>query len=166
LNSSDQRIEIIFSESLLWTAPEHLRQKHPELQGSQKGDVYRSTIKNIKSMEFFSMNFDFLFSFSIVLQEIITRSGPFETVKVIGIDGITSVLSLDPQFIIQQLKIGGMSPYRPNVEQHECTPELFELLIQCWDEVPSNRPSFAAIKQQLKKITKFEKLIKVKTIKY
>ncbi|CAM6032135.1 unnamed protein product, partial [Sphagnum compactum] len=128
-----QRIEIIFSESLLWTAPEHLRQKHPELQGSQKGDVY---------------------SFSIVLQEIITRSGPFETVKVIGIDGITSVLSLDPQFIIQQLKIGGISPYRPNVEQHECTPELFELLIQCWDEVPSNRPSFAAIKQQLKKITK------------
>ncbi len=115
---------------------------------------------------FFSMNFDFLFSFSIVLQEIITRSGPFETVKVIGIDGITSVLSLDPQFIIQQLKIGGISPYRPNVEQHECTPELFELLIQCWDEVPSNRPSFAAIKQQLKKITKFEKLTKVKTIKY
>lgn len=75
--------------------------------------------------------------------------------KVIGSDGSTSVVSLDPQFIIQQLKAGGSNPYRPYVEQHECTPELAELLIQCWDEVPANRPSFSTIKQQLKKIAKF-----------
>jgi len=95
------------------------------------------------------------YSFSIVLQEVITRSGPFETVKVVGSDGNTSVVSLDPQFITQQMRTSGSNPYRPNVEQHECTQELSELLIQCWDEVPANRPSFPSIKQQLKKITKF-----------
>lgn len=120
-------------ESLLWTAPEHLRQRKPEMHGSQKGDVY---------------------SFSIVLQEIITRSGPFETVKVVGGDGKYSVVSLDPQFIIQQLKLGGSTPYRPNVDPRECLPELSELLIQCWDENPNNRPSFTIIKSQIRKIAK------------
>lgn len=42
---------------LLWTAPEHLRTKHPLLSGSQKGDIY---------------------SLAIIFQEIITRCGPFE----------------------------------------------------------------------------------------
>ena len=103
------------------------------MHGSQKGDVY---------------------SFAIVLQEIITRSGPFETVKVVGGDGKFSVVSLDPQFIIQQLKLGGTTPYRPNVDQHECIPELNELLTTCWDENPNNRPTFQSIKSQIGKIAK------------
>ena len=41
-------------EDLLWTAPEHLRST--EEKGSQKGDVY---------------------SFAIILQEIILRTGPY-----------------------------------------------------------------------------------------
>lgn len=117
----------------MWTAPEHLRQRKPEMNGSQKGDVY---------------------SFSIVLQEIITRSGPFETVKVIGGDGKFSVVSLDPQFIIQQLKLGGSTPYRPNVDENDCLPELNELLLQCWDEEATNRPSFSIIRSQIRKIAK------------
>lgn len=44
--------------SLLWTAPEHLREETPG--GSAKGDVY---------------------SFAIILQEILTRSGPFENLE-------------------------------------------------------------------------------------
>lgn len=118
---------------MLWTAPEHLRSRRPDLYGSQKGDVY---------------------SFSIVLQEIITRSGPFETVKVVGGDGKFSVVSLDPQFIIQQLKLGGSTPYRPNVDPREYTPELIELLTQCWDENPNNRPAFSAIRTHFRKISK------------
>ncbi|GFY43684.1 retinal guanylyl cyclase 2 [Trichonephila inaurata madagascariensis] len=43
--------------SLLWTAPEHLRRQDPYRYGSKKGDVY---------------------SFAIILQEVITRSLPFE----------------------------------------------------------------------------------------
>lgn len=103
------------------------------MHGSQKGDVY---------------------SFSIVLQEIITRSGPFETVKVVGGDGKYSVVSLDPQFIIQQLKLGGATPYRPNVDQRECLPELNELLALCWDENPNNRPTFSIIRNTIRKIAK------------
>ena len=41
---------------LLWTAPEHLRQEDVVRTGSQKGDVY---------------------SYAIILQEIIQRNGPF-----------------------------------------------------------------------------------------
>ncbi|XP_076338996.1 uncharacterized protein LOC143240447 [Tachypleus tridentatus] len=42
--------------SLFWMAPEHLREPYPTKTGSKKGDIY---------------------SFAIILQEIITRSGPF-----------------------------------------------------------------------------------------
>lgn len=129
----DLHMNILVAENLLWTAPEHLRQRKPDLHGSQKGDVY---------------------SFSIVLQEIITRSGPFETVRVVGGDGKYSVVSLDPQFIIQQLKLGGVTPYRPNVDSRECLPEIIELLTQCWDENVMNRPSFSIIKNQIRKIAK------------
>nr|XP_027206248.1 atrial natriuretic peptide receptor 1-like [Dermatophagoides pteronyssinus] len=132
-NLSKQNSGLPNYKSLLWTAPEHLRQRRPDLHGSPKGDVY---------------------SFSIVLQEIITRSGPFETVKVVGGDGKYSVVSLDPQFIIQQLKLGGQTPYRPNVDQRECAPELIELLQQCWDENPQNRPTFSTIRTQIRKLSK------------
>ncbi|OTF76542.1 guanylate cyclase C-like protein, partial [Euroglyphus maynei] len=132
-NLSKQNSGLPNYKSLLWTAPEHLRQRRPDLHGSVKGDIY---------------------SFSIVLQEIITRSGPFETVKVVGGDGKYSVVSLDPQFIIQQLKLGGATPYRPNVDQRECAPELIELLQQCWDENPQNRPTITTIRTQIRKLSK------------
>ncbi len=112
------------------------------MHGSQKGDVY---------------------SFAIVLQEIITRSGPFETVKVVGGDGKFSVVSLDPQFIIHQLKLNSATPYRPKVDPNECSAELTELLTSCWEENPANRPSFQAIKSTISKIAKyvFSSLVKV-----
>lgn len=48
--------DLNFTE-LLWTAPEHIRQRSNGIGASQKGDV---------------------FSFGIILQEIAMRSGPYE----------------------------------------------------------------------------------------
>lgn len=45
------------ARTLLWTAPEHLRDESTSRTGSQKGDVY---------------------SFAVILQEIISRSAPFD----------------------------------------------------------------------------------------
>lgn len=60
----------IFIE-LLWTAPEHLRESVNEHFGSQKGDVY---------------------SFAIVMQEIICRSAPY------------SMLELSPSEVLSKLR--------------------------------------------------------------
>lgn len=57
LISSVEVEENINPRVLLWTAPEHLRTKHPMSSGSSKGDIY---------------------SLAIIFQEIITRCGPFE----------------------------------------------------------------------------------------
>lgn len=48
--------ETISSRRYLWIAPEHLRQRYPHMEGSKKGDIY---------------------SFAIILSEIITRARPF-----------------------------------------------------------------------------------------
>ncbi|KAG9510040.1 Atrial natriuretic peptide receptor 2, partial [Fragariocoptes setiger] len=57
LLSAIETDENINPRCLLWTAPEHLRTKHPMTSGSPKGDIY---------------------SLAIIFQEIITRCGPFE----------------------------------------------------------------------------------------
>lgn len=128
---------------LLWTAPEHLRQKRAELRGSAKGDVY---------------------SFSIVLQEIVTRSGPFETSLVRGSSGCESLPSpvhylpaVDPASIlvrIRRIATEGVVPFRPLIPDDECPLVLGEIIRSCWQEVPADRPTVDSVRQQLKKITK------------
>ena len=113
--------------TLLWTAPEHLREQEPGLSGSAKGDV---------------------FSFAILLQEIISRCGAYENSS-----GRTK-RHLGPEEILDRLKMGCVPPYRPDVAPDEAPPELIDLMHACWAEDPNARPDFSTIKPRLKRITK------------
>ncbi|GIY26309.1 atrial natriuretic peptide receptor 1 [Caerostris darwini] len=123
--------------SLLWIAPEHLRRKDPHFHASKKGDVY---------------------SYAIILQEVVTRSLPFEpkersgrSVRFLTAEVNNILLSQD---IVDRIRMGGTPPYRPEIAQDECPPDMLDLIKKCWEETPDERPSFPEIKHKLKKITK------------
>ncbi|XP_064468524.1 atrial natriuretic peptide receptor 1-like [Ornithodoros turicata] len=111
--------------NLLWTAPEHLREEVPG--GSPKGDIY---------------------SFAIILQEILTRSGPFENLEKY------SRHFLPPEEILFRVKLGSNPPFRPDVTPADCPRELLSLMKMCWNESPVLRPSFQILRQLMKKYTK------------
>uniref|UniRef100_A0A8D3BQS8 Guanylate cyclase n=1 Tax=Scophthalmus maximus TaxID=52904 RepID=A0A8D3BQS8_SCOMX len=107
---------ILHSESLdpplLWTAPELLR--NPVRGGSFAGDV---------------------FSFSIIIQEVISRSLPY------------AMMDMPAHEIVERLK----SPpplCRPVVSLDEAPAECLGLMTQCWNEDPNKRPSFDDIFKQ------------------
>ncbi|KAG8179782.1 hypothetical protein JTE90_002822 [Oedothorax gibbosus] len=115
--------------SLLWTAPEHLRSRSPHMSGSKEGDVY---------------------SFAIVLQEVVTRSTPFDPKQRAG----RVLRYMSPEDIIDRLRMGGNPVYRPEIAEDECPTDMLELIRSCWEENPDTRPIFPEVKQKLKRITK------------
>lgn len=105
---------------------EHLRETNPYTAGSKKGDIY---------------------SFAIVLQEIITRCEPFDY----NDEGRTSY---EPNEILDRVRMGGSPPFRPTIGQIEdCPRNLIKLMEMCWNEDPEERPSFMRIKPIFKKIS-------------
>lgn len=106
-----------------------MREKDPFNSGSKKGDVY---------------------SFAIILQEIITRCGPFESLERLG----RKRAVLSPEEILDKLRLGTAPPFRPEVAPDECDKDLLNLMHDCWHENPLSRPDFIRIKPKLKKITK------------
>ncbi|CAH1800463.1 unnamed protein product [Owenia fusiformis] len=101
----------------LWTAPELLRMPIPPLNGTPKGDIY---------------------SFAIILQEVIYRAGPYHSVD------------LAPKEIIERVTRGDNPPYRPEVrEDKDAKPDMIELMRDCWHENPFYRPDFCQIKKKL-----------------
>lgn len=114
---------------LFWKSPEHLRDRDPHTAGSVKGDVY---------------------SFGIILQEIITRSGPFESMERLG----RKKFHLEPDEILDRIRMGSIPPFRPEVAPDEAPKELIKLMQTCWSESPDSRPDFNLIKPWLKKVTK------------
>ncbi|XP_046580997.1 atrial natriuretic peptide receptor 1-like [Haliotis rubra] len=101
----------------LWKSPEELRD-HTKT-GSQHGDVY---------------------SFGIILQEIITREAPFfEETDTIGVDGV-----------LHKVKRGGVPAFRPKVAVPDNLRDLSILMETCWDEDPGRRPQFHSIRKALK----------------
>ncbi|XP_033732964.1 atrial natriuretic peptide receptor 1-like [Pecten maximus] len=106
---------------MLWTAPEILRSPGEFPRGSQKGDVY---------------------SYGIILQEILTKSEPY------------SCSLEEPNQIITRVKEVEHPPYRPKVSQDSADESILDLMRICWEEIPAFRPSFVTIASTLKKSNK------------
>ncbi|XP_042368618.1 retinal guanylyl cyclase 2 [Plectropomus leopardus] len=111
------------ADELLWTAPEILRSRKPELHGSLAGDVY---------------------SFAIIMQEVVVRGPPF------------CMLDLSATDIIE--KLCKPPPLCRPVVSPDCAPlECIQLMKQCWNEQPEKRPTFDEIFDQFKNINKGKK---------
>ncbi|EGI59709.1 Retinal guanylyl cyclase 2 [Acromyrmex echinatior] len=118
------------ARDLLWTAPELLR--HPNLQkkGTQPGDVY---------------------SFGIIMQEVVVRGEPF------------CMLALSPEDIIEKV----MKPpplIRPSVSKGAAPPEAINIMRQCWAETAEMRPDFDDVHDLFKKLNHGRKVNFVDTM--
>ncbi|XP_021915449.1 atrial natriuretic peptide receptor 1-like isoform X2 [Zootermopsis nevadensis] len=119
---ADDKDSYAYWHKQLWTAPELLRmgsQRPPE--GTQKGDIY---------------------SFGIIVHEIITRQGPFYLHNV----------DLSPREIVENVRNGQKLSFRPTVEQLTCEEEVVSLMRHCWAEEATDRPDFHALKTAVRKI--------------
>uniref|UniRef100_A0A452H9D0 Guanylate cyclase n=1 Tax=Gopherus agassizii TaxID=38772 RepID=A0A452H9D0_9SAUR len=107
----------------LWTAPELLQQGRLPLPGMQKADVY---------------------SFSIILQEIALRNGPFY------IEG----MDLSPKEIVQKVRNSQKPFFRPSIDMGLHSEELAVLMERCWAQEPAERPDFSQIKIFIRRFNK------------
>ncbi|CAG6006294.1 retinal guanylyl cyclase 2 isoform 1-T3 [Menidia menidia] len=110
-------------EELFWTAPEFLRDLANSRKGTYKGDVY---------------------SFSIILQEVVVRGPPY------------CMLDLPPEEIIRKVK-KPPPMCRPTVSPDQAPLECIQLMKQCWSELPDRRPNFDEIFDRFKTINKGKK---------
>ncbi|XP_028275848.1 retinal guanylyl cyclase 2 [Parambassis ranga] len=110
-------------EDLFWTAPEFLRDLSSSRKGTYKGDVY---------------------SFAIILQEVVVRGPPY------------CMLGLPPEEIIRKVK-KPPPMCRPTVAPDQAPLECIQLMKQCWSEQPDRRPSFDEIFDRFKLINKGKK---------
>uniref|UniRef100_A0A3P8UUH7 Guanylate cyclase n=1 Tax=Cynoglossus semilaevis TaxID=244447 RepID=A0A3P8UUH7_CYNSE len=108
---------------LFWTAPELLREVANSRKGTYKGDVY---------------------SFSIILQEVVVRGPPY------------CMLGLPPEEIIRKVK-KPPPMCRPTVAPDQAPLECIQLMKQCWSELPDRRPNFDEIFDRFKIINKGKK---------
>jgi len=106
----EQQFLKTYCGSPAWTAPEVLR----GLQYDESADV---------------------FSFGVVLWEVLSRRPPYE--------------GMSPNIIIGKvIPPNGMRPPIPDGS----APDYVGLMTACWDDVPSRRPTFTQIIEQLKRI--------------
>ncbi len=84
------------------------------------------------------------------MQEVITRSAPFESLERLG----RKRAIYDADEILDRLRMGTVPPFRPEVAPDECPKALLDLMHDCWSEIPVARPDFVQIKPKLRKITK------------
>ncbi|GFQ82470.1 guanylate cyclase 32E [Trichonephila clavata] len=108
---------------LLWRAPELLRDPNAPPAGTQKGDVY---------------------SFAIILYEIITRNGPYGQIDKTPSEIIKCVMRRDRN-----------PPFRPRVSKLEDSFDcLVDCMQECWAEEPEERPDFKTIRTKLRPMRK------------
>ncbi|KAB0794058.1 hypothetical protein PPYR_13678 [Photinus pyralis] len=116
---SDQWSEKELRRSL-WRAPELLRAECPPSRGTQKGDVY---------------------SFAIVLYEILGRSGPW---------GCTNMTHFE---ILEAIKRECQDfPFRPSLDNLEADDYVKRCMKECWAEDPDQRPDIRFVRSRLKEM--------------
>ncbi|KAM6987354.1 retinal guanylyl cyclase 2 [Tautogolabrus adspersus] len=123
LESQKAAIEEQSPQDQFWTAPEFLRDQANSRRGTYKGDVY---------------------SFSIILQEVVVRGPPY------------CMLGLPPEEIIRKVK-KPPPMCRPTVAPDQAPLECIQLMKQCWSELPDRRPTFNEIFDRFKIINKGKK---------
>lgn len=110
---------------LLWRSPELMRMEHPPARGTQKGDVY---------------------SFAIILFEIIGRKGPW------------GQLDYSLEYILDRVahpELHRNQIFRPNLKQVDykiCGPYVVKCIDDCWHEDPDCRPDFRFVNIRLKEM--------------
>ncbi|XP_052278723.1 atrial natriuretic peptide receptor 1-like [Dreissena polymorpha] len=83
-----------------------------------------------------------VYSFAVILYEMCTRAEPFtEESWYISISDT-----------LDKIKNCGIKPCRPILNEHEHIPEVVKLAKQCWEELPSDRPTFQNVRKILKNI--------------
>ncbi|XP_055642791.1 guanylate cyclase 32E [Toxorhynchites rutilus septentrionalis] len=102
----------------LWRAPEILRNPNTPSRGTQKGDVY---------------------SFGLILYEIIGRRGPWGDTNLSRQEIIARVIS--PQ---------NYGIFRPPLRGIDAPDYVVQCLQACWEEVPDDRPDIRLVRVKLK----------------
>ncbi|XP_052411406.1 retinal guanylyl cyclase 2-like isoform X3 [Carassius gibelio] len=123
LNCQNIILEDTKPEDEFWTAPEILRDPKLKKKGTYAADVY---------------------SFSIIMQEVISRCAPF------------CMLDMPPEEIIDKVRCP--PPLcRPSVSVDEAPLEVIQIMKQAWSEEPDKRPTFEEIFRQFKNVNKGKK---------
>ncbi|CAF1248529.1 unnamed protein product [Rotaria sordida] len=119
LQNAPRQVDI---DDLLWMAPEHVR---------------TTIIKNDVATIITSSAAGDVYSFGIIMQEVILRGPPY------------CMLDLTPQEIIAKIK---KPPplLRPSVSKQTAPPEYINSMKQCWAEQAESRPSFNDLAQSIK----------------
>ncbi|XP_047529758.1 guanylate cyclase 32E-like [Vanessa atalanta] len=115
---ADTEDALRMEKRMLWRAPELLREPNPHPRGSQKGDVY---------------------SFGIILYEILGRNGPW---------GDTNLTNAEIIGRVRQ-PIGGVL-FRPPLGGLAARPSVLAVLKSCWSERPDRRPDVRLVRLRLK----------------
>lgn len=105
----------------------------PGSPATQKGDVY---------------------SFAIILEEIVVRGGPYESVRqFMSVKSILERVAAHGEFSfnsrnnkLQLFLLTDNPPFRPFVGERDCPPDLLELMEKCWNDIPDERPTFGSIR--------------------
>lgn len=85
-----------------------------------------------------------VYSFAIILEEIVVRGGPYEVARQMN----------DVPAIVARIAAHESPAFRPFIGQHDCPPDLAELMEKCWAEDPDERPMFSSIRSMVRDIMK------------
>ncbi|XP_061182968.1 atrial natriuretic peptide receptor 1-like [Saccostrea echinata] len=88
------------------------------------------------------MQYADIYSFGIILYEILSRKEAFEDDK--------EFLSFEE--IIRKLKEVDETPFRPRLDVADADKEMVNLMKACWNETPKARPTFTAIKKEASRL--------------